>query len=37
MFNRPGIVYRDTIGNEFRDRWRADAVVITVGAIYSIL
>jgi hypothetical protein len=34
LIDRPGIVYRDTIGNEFR--WPAHAIVISVGAIYSI-
>ena len=36
LINRPGIVYRDSIGHEFRTRWRADAVVLSVGAVYSI-
>jgi hypothetical protein len=36
MFNRPGIVYRDPFGTEFRDRWKADAAVVSVGAVYSL-
>jgi len=35
-FNRPGIVFRDSINHEFRDRWRADSIVLAVGAIYSL-
>jgi hypothetical protein len=35
LINRPGIVYRDSLGNEFRDRWHADAVVLSVGAVYT--
>ena len=36
LFNRPGIVYRDVNGTEFRDEWKADAAVISIGAVYSI-
>jgi hypothetical protein len=36
MFNRPDVVYRDPSGTEFRDRWKADAVGISVGAVYSL-
>jgi hypothetical protein len=36
LINRPGIVYRDSAGNELRDRWKADGVVLSVGAVYSI-
>ena len=36
MFNRPGIVYRNQFGVEFRDEWKADAVVLSVGAVYSL-
>ncbi len=35
LVNRPGIRYRDSAGTEFRDRWRADAVVFSIGAVYS--
>lgn len=36
MINRPDIVYRDAAGQTFTDRWRADAVVLSVGVVYSI-
>jgi hypothetical protein len=36
MFNRPGIVYRNQFGVEFRDEWKADSVVLSVGAVYSL-
>jgi hypothetical protein len=29
-------VYRDRFGGEFRDEWKADAVVLSVGAVYSL-
>ena len=36
MWNRPGMVYRDQVGDDFRDEWKADAVVLNVGAVYSL-
>lgn len=36
MFNRPEVVYRDPFGTEFRDRWKADAAVLSIGAVYSL-
>ena len=36
VFNRPDVVYRDTAGTEFRNRWKADAAVLSVGAVYSL-
>lgn len=36
LINRPGIVYRNRFGQEFRDQWNADAVVLSVGAVYSL-
>ena len=36
LINRPDIVYRDRNGTEFRDRWKADAVVLSAGMVYSI-
>jgi hypothetical protein len=36
MINRPGVVYGDRLGQEFRDRWNADSVVLSVGAVYSL-
>jgi hypothetical protein len=34
--NRPGITYRDTTGQEFHNRWKADALLFSVGAVYSL-
>lgn len=34
--NRPEVVYRDGIGQEFRNQWKADAVLLSVGAVYSL-
>jgi hypothetical protein len=36
LINRPGVVYRNRFGQELRDRWNADAVVLSVGAVYSL-
>jgi hypothetical protein len=36
VVNRPGIVYRNRFGEEFRHEWKADAVVFSVGALYSL-
>jgi hypothetical protein len=36
LINRPGIVYQNRFGQEIRDRWSADAVVLSVGAVYSL-
>ena len=36
VVNRPDIVYRDAAGQEFRNRWKADAAVLSVGAVYSL-
>ena len=36
MFNRPDLLYRDVSGREFRNRWKADSIVLSVGAVYSI-
>jgi len=36
LINRPDVVYRDSLGQEIRDRWKADAVVLSVGAVYSV-
>ena len=36
FFNRPDVVYRDRFGTEFRDRWKADAYVLSAGMVYSI-
>ena len=36
VVNRPDIMYRDASGQEFRNRWKADAAVLSVGAVYSL-
>lgn len=36
LVNRPDIVYRNRFGLEINDRWKADAVVVSVGAVYSL-
>jgi hypothetical protein len=36
MINRPDTVYRDIAGLEYRNRWKADALVLSVGAVYSL-
>ena len=35
LTNRPDVVYRNRFGQEINDRWKADAVVLSVGAVYS--
>jgi len=34
--NRPDVVYRDSNGQEFRNQWKADAILLSVGAVYSL-
>ena len=36
MFNRPDVVYRDVSGVAYRNRWKADAILPSVGAVYSL-
>jgi hypothetical protein len=36
MFNRPDVVYRDPFGVERRNEWKADAAVLSIGAVYSL-
>jgi hypothetical protein len=36
LINRPDVVYHDRLGQEIRDRWKADAVVLSVGLVYSV-
>jgi hypothetical protein len=36
MWNRPDTFYRDTNGVEIRDRWKADAVSVSIAAVYSL-
>jgi hypothetical protein len=30
------VIYRDGTGREFRDQWKADAILLSVGAVYSL-
>ncbi len=34
--NRPDVTYRDSTGQEFHNRWKADALLFSVGAVYSL-
>ena len=36
LINRPSIVYRASDGTQFRDEWKSDAVVLSVGVVYSL-
>jgi len=36
MINRPDMVYRDRTGQEFRNRWKADGVIVSGGLVYSL-
>jgi len=36
LINRPDVVYRNRFGQEIDDRWKADAFVLSVGAVYSL-
>ena len=36
MINRPDVVYRDGTGQEYRNRWKADSIALSVGAVYSL-
>lgn len=36
MFNRPDVRYRDVTGRQFENEWRADSIVLSVGAVYSL-
>jgi hypothetical protein len=36
LINRPDVVYRNRLGQEIEGRWKADAVVLSVGAVYSL-
>jgi outer membrane protein with beta-barrel domain len=35
-FNRPDVVYRDTLGNEFRNQWKGDAFLLSAGVVFSL-
>ena len=34
--NRPDVTYRDFTGQEFHNRWKADALLFSFGAVYSL-
>ena len=36
LINRPDVVYRNRFGQQIDDRWKADAFVLSVGAVYSL-
>jgi hypothetical protein len=36
MINRPDVFYRSPSGQEFRNRWKADAILLSVGLVYSL-
>jgi hypothetical protein len=36
FINRPEVVYHDRAGQEFRDRWKADSLVVSAGVVYSL-
>lgn len=36
LINRPDVEYRDRFGQQINDRWTADAIVLSVGAVYSL-
>ena len=36
MWNRADMTYRSAAGAELQNRWRADAAVLSVGAVYSL-
>lgn len=36
IVNRPDVTYRDPSGTEFRNRWKADAFLVSGGAVFSL-
>ena len=36
IVNRPDVFYRATSGQEYRNRWKADAGLLSVGLVYSL-
>jgi hypothetical protein len=36
IVNRPDVTYRDTSGQEFRNRWKADAFLVSGGVVFSL-
>ena len=35
-WNRPDVIYRDSAGQEFRNQWKADAIILSAGIVYSL-
>jgi hypothetical protein len=35
-WNRPDVIYRDSAGQEFRNQWKADAIIVSAGIVYSL-
>jgi hypothetical protein len=36
LINRPDVTYRNRAGLDVSDRWKADAIVLSIGAVYSV-
>ena len=36
LVNRPDVIFRDSAGQEIRDRWKADAIIFSAGIVYSL-
>jgi hypothetical protein len=36
LINRPDIVYRNRAGGQVTDHWKADALVLSIGVVYSV-
>jgi len=36
LVNRPKVTFRDQFGQDHRDRWKADAFVLSAGVVYSL-
>ncbi|HSC26897.1 MAG TPA: outer membrane beta-barrel protein [Vicinamibacterales bacterium] len=36
MYNEPDVIYRDSSGQEFRNRWKGNAILLSIGAVYSL-
>jgi hypothetical protein len=36
MWNRPDLTYTDSDGREFSNQWKADAFILSAGAVYSV-
>jgi hypothetical protein len=36
MINRPDVIYTDSSGQRFENRWKADSILLSAGAVYSL-